>query len=204
MKKIYFLSTLILSLFLFNSAATAENDHHSKATYWAIDNAHSNITFQIRHFFTPIPGTFHGFSGDIHFNPEDLENSSVDITIDVASVNTNVERRDDHLRTDDFFDVETYPEMHFSSSNIRQTGENEFVAVGELTIKDVTRQVDLPFEFLGMMEHPQREGTLVSGIRANTSILRNDYGVGKGDFASTAIIGNQVDIEILLELLHEQ
>ena len=170
-----------------------------EATSWTVDKSHSAVTFKVRHFFTPVNGTFDNYTADIKFDPNNLEESSLDVQIEVGSVNTQNEKRDGHLRTPDFFDAETYPYMTFKSSEIMKTGDNTFVAKGELTIKDVTREIELPFTLLGVMDI-ERQSKKVAGITAETNVLRNDYGVGTGDYVSDAVIGNEVDIQIQLEL----
>lgn len=199
-----FLIALVLILVV-NSSTSASGINLEGATIneakeWRIDSSHSAVNFKIRHFFTPVPGVFERWGGTFRFDPENLDGSSIDISIDVASVNTKNERRDGHLRTADFFQAETYPNMTFVSYSIRQTGENTFVATGQLTIKETTRTIDLPFELLGAMPHPSRENTTVAGFKSELSILRNDYGVGTGDYIQTAVIGNEVSIEIFLEV----
>lgn len=172
----------------------------NEAPTWAIDANHSAVNFRIRHFFTPVPGVFERWGGTLKFDANNLEGSSIDVELQVASINTKNERRDNHLRTADFFDAEKYPTMRFVSNEIRSAGGNNFVAVGELTIKETTKTIELPFEFLGAMPDPQREGMTVAGFRAETTILRNDYGVGTGDYIQTAVIGNEVSIEVFLEV----
>jgi len=118
----------------------------------------------------------------------------------VNSVDTKNERRDGHLRTDDFFNAEKWPHITFTSSEIESTGENEFVAKGTLTIKDISQEVELPFTLLGVRENPMQENTLVAGITASTALSRTDYEVGTGDWASNAVIGDEVTIDLNLEL----
>lgn len=182
--------------------AAAGVDHHERMV-WDIDNNHSNILFKINHFFNEIPGTFHNFGGEVVFDPENAENSEFDIEIIVASVDTNVQDRDSHLRTDDFFDVQSYPTMHFRSTEVRHVEGSDYVAHGQLRIKDVTREVELPFEFLGVREHLMRDNVLVAGLNGNLTINRTDFGVGVGDFASTAVIGDEVNIQITLQVHKE-
>lgn len=179
-----------------NTATPSVNE----APTWTIDANHSAVNFRIRHFFTPVPGVFERWGGTLKFDANNLEGSSIDVELQVASINTKNERRDGHLRTADFFDAEKFPTMRFVSNEIRSTGDNSFVAVGQLTIKETTKTIELPFEFLGAMPDPQREGMTVAGFRAETSILRNDYGVGTGDYIQTAVIGNEVSIEVFLEV----
>src|SRR5690606_18819748 len=131
----------------------------------------------IRHFFTPVPGTFETWGGTLLFDPANLEGSKIDISLDVASINTKNERRDNHLRTADFFNAEQFPTMKFVSKEIRSTGENTYVAVGDLTIKETTKTIELPFTMLGAMPDPRNENITIAGFSAETSILRNEYGV---------------------------
>ena len=190
---------LTIAAFLFTAfAAFTTTDR--EATSWQVDKAHSTIKFTINHFFTPVAGTFDDVDATINFDPENLAESSIDVTIPIESVNTRNDRRDNHLRSEDFFNTAEWPNMRFASHSIEQTGENQFVARGELTIRDVTRDFDLPFELKGVMDHPMRENTRVAGIVANAELMRNDFGVGVGDWAATAVVGNKVDIELLLEL----
>ena len=167
---------------------------------WTIDKAHSNINFTITHFFTPVDGAFEEYTSDIQFDPNDLENSSIDVTIPVSGINTENQRRDNHLKSEDFFNASEWPNIQFKSNSIEQTGDNQFVAHGELTIRDVTREIELPFELLGVMDHPMQEGKKVAGITASTTLNRTDYGVGVGDWAATAVVGDEVDIQLNLEL----
>lgn len=192
---------LILSLLFTTNVDTSKSSTTiNPAPEWNIDAAHSAVNFKIRHFFTPVPGTFEKWGGTLLFDPSNLEGSKIDITLEVASVNTKNERRDGHLRTADFFDAENFPTMSFVSKEIRSTGENSFVAIGDLTIKETTKTVELPFTLLGTMPDPRNENTTIAGFRAETTIKRNDYGVGTGDYIQTAVIGDEVDIEINLEV----
>jgi polyisoprenoid-binding protein YceI len=169
------------------------------AQLWQIDAAHSAVNFKIRHFFTPIPGAFTKWDGVIRFDAANLAGSSIDVLIDVTSINTKNDRRDAHLRTPDFFDATTHPTIRFKSERIVKTGDNTFAAHGTLSMKDVTKPFTLPFIFLGSMPHPR--GGTVAGFKAESQLLRNDFGVGTGGYIETSTIGNEVDIEILLELI---
>lgn len=181
---------------LFSAFTTTVN----YSTEWEIDKAHSAINFTVNHFFTPVDGTFDDYDATVLFNPEDLENSSIDVTIPVESINTRNDRRDGHLASEDFFNAEEWPNITFVSNTIEQTGENQFVAKGELTIRDVTSDFELPFELLGVMDNPMQEGRQVAGIVAETSLMRTDYGVGVGDWAATAVVGDEVKIQLNLEM----
>lgn len=196
------LTLLILSFTLLAAGNNSETTETSDAPAWSIDKAHSTVQFKVRHFFTPVPGSFDEFDGVVRFDPNNLDGSSIDVTIAVSSVNTKNSDRDEHLRSDDFFDVASFPEMHFKSSAIRQNGENSYIAEGQLTIRDVTKDIELPFEFLGAMEHPMRENTTVAGFKADYNLMRTDFGVGSGNWAMTAVVGDEISIEILMEVIN--
>lgn len=198
------LIALFIALLAAAGQAVATDGNTVVLDEWSIDKAHSNINFSITHFFTPVDGSFEDYSSEIYFDPEDLENSRINVTIPVASINTENERRDNHLKSEDFFNASEWPDIHFESNNIEQTGDNQFVAHGELTIRDVTRELELPFELLGVMDHPMQEGQKVAGITATATLNRTDYGVGVGDWAATAVVGDEVDIELNLELTAPQ
>lgn len=191
----------LFALLLFGAGQAVATDGNTIVVdEWSIDTAHSNVNFTITHFFTPVDGSFEEYSSEILFDPNDLENSSIDVTIPVSSINTENERRDNHLKSEDFFNASEWSNIHFESNNIEQTGENQFVAHGELTIRDVTREFELPFELLGVMDHPMQEGQKVAGITASANLNRTDYGVGVGDWAATAVVGDEVNIQLNLEL----
>ncbi|RNC84553.1 MAG: polyisoprenoid-binding protein [Balneola sp.] len=188
----------LLSLVALSFASVAMVNIQS--TPWTVDKSHSSVNFEIRHFFSNVAGSFEDYSADVKFSPDNLGESSIDVSIAVASVNTKNERRDGHLQSGDFFEVETYPNITFTSDRIEATGDNNFVAYGTLTIKDVSKDFELPFTLLGVMDNPFREGTMVAGITSEFQLLRNDFGVGTGDWVSDTVIGNEVEVTLNLEL----
>jgi len=158
------------------------------------------VTFSIRHFFTPVVGKFTAYDIDLNFNPNDLANSSVTVDMDVNSVNTNNERRDSHLKNPDFFNAEIFPKMTFSSTSITKTGEDQFMMRGDLTIRDVTKQIEIPFTLLGVADHPTRANTEVAGLEGSFKIKRLEYGVGSGDWVSTAVVADELTVDIFLSV----
>ena len=133
---------------------------------WQIDNTNAQVKFTMGH----TKGFFTGVKGDISFDKTDLANSYFNCTIDVATVNTGSEGRDEHLRTADFFDVSKFPVMTFRSTKVERD-LNGFVATGNLTIKDSTKEIHIPFTF---------EDNNGKGVFKGSAIIdRNDYGVGK-------------------------
>ncbi len=165
---------------------------------WNIDTNHSKISFEVNHFFTPVEGFFNEYKGELTFDAADLEGSSVNFTVQVASVKTDSEKRDKHLQSADFFDAKKFPEMKFVSKSISKT-DNGYIAKGNLTIRDVTKAVEVPFKVLGKGSHPMKKGVEIIAIKAGFKINRNDYGVGTGSWAATAVVGDEVTIKIVIE-----
>lgn len=192
-------TTLLAVVFLVAAGFTTV-DNAEPATAWEIDKAHSNITFSVTHFFTPVDGQFHDYSSEVYFDPANLEESSISVDINVNSIDTDNQKRDGHLQSDDFFNAEKYPEMTFNSTSISKTGEDKFVAEGELTIKDTTKNIELPFTLLGIQDHPMQENTKLAGIKSTFSLDRTAYDVGVGDWAATTVVGDEVDVTLTLEL----
>ncbi len=184
----------LVAVVLFSFAPSVED-----APVWDLDASHSAITFEINHFFTPVPGRFDDFEGTVKFDPENLAGSSVDFTIQVNSINTQNEKRDGHLMSPDFFDAEKYSTISFKSKKFMKDGDG-YAILGDLTMRDVTKEITLPFDLLGVQDHPFKEGSVVAGLRSQTSINRNDWGVGTGSWSATAVVADAVDIDITLEV----
>ena len=172
---------------------------------WVADSPHTEINFSVRHFFTPVSGNFGDFEIDLNYDAENPENSSVKVRIDVASVNTGNEKRDNHLRSADWFEADKYPNMTFKSSSVRANGDNQLTARGTLTIKGESREIELPITLLGAQKIPEQMQEMLGGtkevasFRATISIDRGDFGVGVGSWAATMVVGGEISIEILLE-----
>ncbi len=143
---------------------------------WVIDPAHTTIGFSARHMgLSTVRGRFTRFNGNVELDPSDLTSARGRIEIDTSSIDTGNEQRDQHLRSPDFFDVERYPTMVFEAKSITRQGEDEYKVVGDLTIKDVTREVELDYEHAGAGKDPfgnQRVGGRLSG-----TIKRSDWGL---------------------------
>ncbi len=187
---------LALAIFAFSSIALTKY----AATSWTIDKAHSAVSFEVTHFFTPVNGQFNNYEATVNFNPDNLEESMVDVKIMVNSIDTKNEKRDSHLKSADFFHAEKWPYITFKSTNIERTGEDQFVANGTLTIKDVSKEIALPFTLLGIKDNPMKENTKVAGITASTKLDRTTFTVGTGDWASDAVVGDEVTVDLNLEL----
>lgn len=164
---------------------------------WAIDPAHTEIGFTVRHLMSKVRGKFEEFEGEIVIAENPLE-SSANATVQLNSINTGTAQRDDHLRSSDFFEVDEHPVMRFRSTGARVDGD-DYVVTGDLTVKNVTRPIELHLEFLGVGPDPWG-GTRV-GFEATGKISRNDFGVDfniplEGD---RFVIGNQVTIHLQVE-----
>lgn len=170
------------------------------AKEWTLDKAHTSVTFAVKHFFTTVNGNFTDYDGSFNFDPDKLSASKFTFSIPVTSINTNNKKRDADLVSDNFFNAEKYPEIKFVSKKFEKKSATEFIVHGDLQIKDVTKRVAIPFEITGQMEHPMKEGTKILGLSFNTSLNRTDYKVGTGNWASTLVVGDNVDIEINMEL----
>jgi polyisoprenoid-binding protein YceI len=164
------------------------------------DKAHTSVNFSINHFFSAVTGKFTQFDGTFNFDPANLKGSKAFFSIPVSSVNTSDKKRDKDLQSANFFDAKKYPNMTFTSTSFQKRSDNEFVAHGKLTIRDVTKDVALPFKITGEMEHPMMKGTVIMGLQLHTKINRTEYGVGTGSWATTMVVGDETDITINMEL----
>jgi polyisoprenoid-binding protein YceI len=143
---------------------------------YVLDVAHSRLGFVARHaMVTKVRGAFNDFEGTAHLDGDDPTKSSASVSIAVASVDTRQPQRDDHLRTNDFFDAATYPKITFVSTSVQKLSEETFRMTGELTIKNVTRPVSVDFEYSGSATDPY--GNQRVGFEGSTVINRKDFGV---------------------------
>ncbi|MGE4555524.1 MAG: YceI family protein [Desulfovibrionaceae bacterium] len=187
-------------LFLSPASVAEAGDSTDKPV---IDLPHTSVTFNIKHILAPVFGRFDVFQGEMAFDPDNLKESWIKLTISVASIDTGVAQRDGHLRTPDFFDAEKYPDIVFESRDIVRTGEGEYTARGRLTMKGVTKELDVPFRYLGEVKHPnpQEPCTMVQGVEASFSVNRLDFGVGDGKFYKMGMVGDMVTVRISMEIL---
>jgi len=169
---------------------------------WKVDKDHASVSFEINHFFTPVKARFLEFGGNFKLDGEDLTNSpSFEFTVKVASVATDKAKRDKHLKSKDFFNVKQWPQIRFVGDRVVKTGEDTYKAIGKLTIRDVTKDFEVPFTVLGLKQVKTMMGSSeVMGVRVKTEINRTDFGVGTGSWAATAVVGDTVGIDILMEL----
>ena len=182
------------------AASTIERVQLPPAGMYTIDPAHTSVEFVVRHLLSKARGRFTSFSGQIEVG-ESPEASSVAVDIDAASVNTNQEMRDNHLRSGDFFLIEEHPTITFRSTGVRLTGGNAFALDGDLTIRGITKPVTLDAEFLGT--GATMDGTTMLGFAAKTKVDREDWDITWNAALETGgmLLGKTVDLEIQVELL---
>ena len=162
---------------------------------YKIDPVHSEISFKIRHLLAKTSGRFAKFSGAIKVDTTDISKSSVDVTIEVASLNTDNEGRDKHLKTADFFDVEKYPTITFKSTAVKEVAKGKLEVTGDFTLHGVTKRITFPITNAGTMAGMQ-PGTVVAGFTDGAvTINRNDFGIKTYPGA----LGDEVAISLNIE-----
>ncbi len=167
---------------------------------WAVDLDHSTAEFSIRHLMiSTVRGRFSQFSGVIQGNPADLTTASAHLSIDVNSIDTRQNDRDNHLRSADFFDVSHYPTMTFDSTNISRVSGDTYNVVGKLTIHGIAREVSVQVEFQGISKDPW--GNTRAGFTGTTRINRKDFGLMWNQALETGgvLVGDEVRITVELE-----
>ncbi|WP_243359361.1 YceI family protein [Fundidesulfovibrio terrae] len=181
--------------------AGAESKTVAPAPALSFDPPHCSVMFFVKHILAKVPGRFESYSGTVRFDPQNLEGSVIDVSVDMASISTGVPKRDEHLKSPDFFDVGKYPAMWFVSQKITSKGGSEYVAEGDLTIKDVTKRIQLPFTYLGTKPSPLEQGKQVVGFEARFSINLLEFHVGDGKFQRMGALGDTAEVVINLEML---
>jgi polyisoprenoid-binding protein YceI len=174
----------------------------AQGTY-SIDTAHSNVGFKIRHLVARVSGEFTEFDGTIVADFQNLDASSVEFTIKTASIDTDNEKRDGHLRSADFFDAENYPEITFKSSKITKKDDDTYVVAGILNMRGVAHPVILNVDYLGEM---QAMGGTRAGYEVSTTINRQDFGVSWNRTLDQGgvLLGDDVEVTINLEVVKQE
>jgi len=176
-------------LVLFTALVLTATASAAVETY-KLDPAHSSVDFSIRHFFSNVPGSFAKVGGTIVVDRDDLTKSTVEATIDIASVTTNNDKRDEHLRSASFFDAAKFPTATFKSTSWVKTGDDTYDVTGDLTIKGTTKSTVLHVKSLGF--GPGMKGAMLSGWEATTTLKRADFGVTGFE----KVIGDDVAVTI--------
>lgn len=168
MKKFFVLTAALVTLFAFTAVST-----------WKVDNAHSKLTFTVTHLgISDVSGLFKNFDAKINAAKEDFSDAQISLSADVASVDTEVEMRDNHLKSADFFDAAAYPKLTFTSTDIKPAGKARYKLTGNLTLHGVTRPVTLDLLYRGTVENPMSKKP-TSGFQVTGTIKRSDFGIGE-------------------------
>ncbi|GAA0433320.1 YceI family protein [Lentibacillus halophilus] len=169
---------------------------------WNVDKVHSTIGFAVRHMMiSNVKGTFNDFEGTVEADPQDLTDASIDLKIDVSSVDTRMSDRDDHLRSADFFDAENYPTITFKATNIEKKSEDHYDVTGDFTIRGTTKPVTFDITFEGVAKDPMT-GDEAAGFSGSTKINREDFGLtwNAALEAGGVVVGDEVKINIEIQL----
>jgi polyisoprenoid-binding protein YceI len=179
------------------TAAATETETYS------IDPTHANVGFEVRHIMSTVPGRFNEFEGTIQVNRVNPEASRVEFSIDAGSIDTRNQRRDEHLRSGDFFDVATHPTITFRSTSIKQVDDETFEVTGDFTMRGVTKSITLPVSLLGEMTDPW--GNRRMGFETSTTIDRKDFGVSWNQVLDQGglLLGDEVEISIDLQAVRQ-
>jgi polyisoprenoid-binding protein YceI len=171
---------------------------------WNIDPAHCEVQFRARHMIvSTVTGQFDHFDATAETEGDSLENANIRFTADTASVNTHVEQRDNHLRSDDFFNAEKYPKLVFQSTSFEKVKDDIYKLKGNLTIRDVTKPIELGVEYGGEIKDPygnQRRGFTVTG-----KVNRKEFGLKYNALLETggAVVSDEIKVNCHLEFIHK-
>lgn len=163
---------------------------------YQIDAVHSQIGFKIRHMVAKTSGRFTKFEGAIKVDTQDITKSSVEVSIDTSSINTDNEARDKHLRTPEFFDVQQFPKITFKSTAVKEVAKGKLEVTGQFTMHGMTKTITFPITSAGTMPHPMQKGKVVAGfIDGAVTINRNDFGIK----IYPGMLGDEVEISLNIE-----
>ena len=209
MRKIFILSMVLgisaVAMMAFvkpneKNVATARTSQAVETGKWSVDVAHSNVKFTVTHLVvSEVDGSFKLFEGSMENTKADLSDAKINFAVDVNSIDTDNEKRDGHLKSDDFFSAEKFPQMKFASTSMKSVGDNKYKLAGNLTIRDVTKPVEFDVTYGGSVA---AMGTTKLGFKAKTTINRFDYNL-KWDKATEGgglVVSKEVDILVNVEL----
>jgi len=194
MKKLF----LALGLALFTGFASMAQ------STWSVDNAHTKIEFSVSHLvISETVGFFKTFGGTVSTTSDDFNGANIQFTVDVASINTDNEMRDNHLKSDDFFNAEKFPKMTFKSTSFKKVEGKKYKLTGQLTIRDITKTLEFDVVYNGTVKDPY--GNTKAGFKLVGSINRFDYGLKWNTMAEAgAVVGDMVEIKINIELAKDK
>lgn len=172
----------------------------AQAKVYTVDSAHSSVGFTIRHFVSYVEGRFKEFTGNIDYDAANPASSTVNFTVQAQSINTDNDKRDDHLRSEEFFNASKYPTLSFVSKKVIARDKEHLDVVGEMTIHGVTKAITVPVTILGTTPGPKPNTELI-GFRAEFTIDRKDFGLvwNRSLDKGGSVLGDEVNIRLLVE-----
>ena len=191
----YKLKFLVIALALLSPSLLAQ-------TTWTVDKTHSKVGFSVTHLvITDVEGYFKNYDAAITTNGDDLTTSLIDFTINTSSIFTDNNDRDNHLRSDDFFNSEKYPQMTFKSKSMKKVSDNKYKLIGDFTIRDVTKQIELDVKYNGTVK--DNRGNIKAGFKVTGEINRFDYNLkwNKAIEAGSLVVGKDVELIVDLQLI---
>jgi polyisoprenoid-binding protein YceI len=191
------ISVILLFLAFLNSQA--------EETRWTFDKSHSEIKFAVSHMvISEVTGNFREFNANISTQSDNFENAKIEFTANINSINTQNEKRDNHLKSDDFFNAEKFPEMKFVSKSMKKVKDNKYKLTGDLTIRDVTKTVSLDVDLRGIINDSW--GNTRAGFKIKGNIDRFDYGLkwNKALETGSLIAGRDVEIVCDIEIIKQK
>ena len=196
MKKINLIAFLLIAAFLTTSAQVN----------WNFDKSHTNIGFKVDHMvIAEVEGEFNSYEGTFSSPAEDnFEGSTISFTVDVNSINTDNKDRDNHLKSDDFFNAEKFPKITFKGKSMKKVDGKKYKLVGDVTMRDVTKEITLDVEYNGTIKDPW--GNTRSGFNLEGKVNRFDYGLKWNNLLETGslVVGEIVTIEAHVELIKQK
>ncbi len=174
----------------------------AQKTQWVFDKSHTNVRFAVAHMvIAEVDGSFSDFNGNVTTQGDGFENANINFTIEVKSIDTEDAKRDEHLRSGDFFDVDKYPTIKFESTRMDKVDDNNYTMTGNLTMLDVTKEVTLKVRYGGTIQDPW--GNTKAGFKVKGTIDRTDWGLKYNSVMDTGglLIGEDIDIVCNVELM---
>lgn len=182
-----------------------KNTTQTDREVWVVDEAHSRVQFSVRHMvISEVTGLFRNFDLKLYTNNNDFEQADIEFVIEAASLDTGIADRDNHLRSDDFFGVEKFGNIAFKSRSIKKVDDEKYKLTGDLTIRDVTREIELDVNYGGQVVDPW--GNTRAGFKVQGSINRFDYNLKWNNLIETggAVVGKTVNITCDIEVVKTQ
>lgn len=178
-------------------AAIALLGSQVRAEVYTVDPNHSSVAFKIKHVVGKVSGNFTKFAGTFNYDSAHLDKASAEAMIDATSINTGIEKRDNHLRTPDFFDVQKYPTINFKSTSVSDVQANKAKLHGDLTMHGVTKPVVFDLELAGVQKDPM--GSTRAGATASGRVNRQEFNLGPKAGPMAGMVGDDVEISIEVE-----